>query len=68
MAPSAHSESGIEEVLNWAFLLPTSAIDPFHQLVQRRNREYQSQGLRLQLSGPWPPFRFVPDLSSIGTP
>jgi hypothetical protein len=68
VAPAAHSESGIAEVLNWAFLLPKLAIGPFQEYVERANLNYQSQGLRLELSGPWPPFRFVPALSATGAP
>jgi hypothetical protein len=55
-------------VLNWAFLLPESAIGPFQEHLKQANLDCQSQGLLLQLSGPWPPFRFVPALSSTGAP
>ena len=67
-SPCAHSESGAEEVLNWAFLLPESAIGPFQEHLKQANLDCQSQGLLLQLSGPWPPFRFVPALPSTGAP
>ena len=67
-SPRVPSESGAEEVLNWAFLLPQSAIAGFQERVQRANRDNRLQGLALQLSGPWPPFRFVPVLSSAGAP
>jgi hypothetical protein len=68
LSPCAHPESGAEEVLNWAFLLPESAIAAFQERVQRANLDYRPQGLTLQLSGPWPPFRFVPALSSTDAP
>ena len=68
VAPGADSESGIAEVLNWALLLPNSVIVPFQECVERANLNHRSQGLLLQLSGPWPPFRFVPALSATGTP
>ena len=68
LSPHAHSESGAEEVLNWAFLLSESAIASFQERVRRANLDYRTQGLSLQLSGPWPPFRFVPALSSTGAP
>lgn len=68
VAPVAHSEGGSAEVLNWAFLVPNSAIAPFQEYVERANLNHRSQGLLLELSGPWPPFRFVPDLSAIGAP
>jgi hypothetical protein len=68
VAPGADSESGTAEVLNWAFLLPKPAILPFREYVERANLNHRSQGLLLQLSGPWPPFRFVPALSATGAP
>ncbi|MGA3052729.1 MAG: GvpL/GvpF family gas vesicle protein [Candidatus Korobacteraceae bacterium] len=68
LSPRAHPESGAEEVLNWAFLLPESAIAAFQERVQRANQDYRPRGLTLQLSGPWPPFRFVPAMSSTGAP
>jgi len=64
--PATHSENGTAEVLNWAFLLPNSAIAPFQERVERANLGHQPQGLRLELSGPWPPYRFVPALSAAG--
>jgi Gas vesicle synthesis protein GvpL/GvpF len=68
LSPRAHSESGAEEVLSWAFLLPASAVSSFQERVQRANLDHRPQGLSLQLSGPWPPFRFVPALSSAVAP
>ena len=67
-APGAHLECGTTEVLNWAFLLPNSAVVSFQEYVERANLKHRSQGLLLELSGPWPPFRFVPALSAAGTP
>lgn len=64
--PVADSESGAGEVLNWAFLLPNSAIVSFQEYVERVNLNHRLQGLRLEFSGPWPPFRFVPVLSATG--
>jgi Gas vesicle synthesis protein GvpL/GvpF len=68
VTPGTYSESGIAEVLNWAFLLPKSAIVPFQEYVERANLNHRAQGLLLELSGPWPPFRFVPALSATGAP
>ena len=64
----APSESGLEEVLNWAFLLTGSAIAQFREEVDQANRDYEPQGLLLRLSGPWPPYRFVPALSEAVAP
>ena len=68
VAPSANLENGVEEVLNWAFLLPESSIAPFREYLKQADLDHRSKGLSLQLSGPWPPFRFVPALSSTGAP
>ncbi len=66
--PAAPSGNDASEVLNWAFLLPNSAVARFQELVERANRNHGSRGLRLELSGPWPPYRFVPALSAVGAP
>ena len=62
------TENGVEEVLNWAFLLPSSAITAFQQRLDRANLDWGQSGLLFELSGPWPPFRFVPALSVAATP
>jgi hypothetical protein len=49
-------------VLNWAFLVPRSRVDDFRARIQRINDEQSEQGLRLTLTGPWPPYSFCPSL------
>lgn len=61
--PRERQENGVEEVLNWAFLLPEEALPAFRESIRRMNFEHGPQGLRFELSGPWPPYRFVPPLS-----
>jgi hypothetical protein len=61
--PREPPESGIEVVLNWAFLLPKSAAPAFRVRVDQMNEKQAIGGLVLELSGPWPPYRFVPPLS-----
>lgn len=56
-------DGGPEVVLNWAFLLPAGATAPFRSRIDQLNQQLASQGLTLELSGPWPPYRFVPPLS-----
>ena len=63
LSPSADGNRP-DEVLNWAFLLSGPGTDSFRRCVNRMNRDYQAQGLSLQLSGPWPPYRFVPVLGA----
>jgi hypothetical protein len=49
-------------------LLTGSAIAQFREEVDQANRNYEPQGLLLRLSGPWPPYRFVPALSEAVAP
>ncbi len=53
-----------EVVLNWAFLIPPGTIEDFRASVERFNDDETFPGLMLALTGPWPPYSFVPDLSS----
>lgn len=52
-----------EVVLNWAFLLSPAALDEFRGCLERLNGGEAFPGLMLTLTGPWPPYSFVPDLS-----
>ena len=68
VVPREAPESGIEVVLNWAFLLPKSANATFRTRIDRVNESHAMRGLVFELSGPWPPYRFVPPLSMGATP
>jgi len=67
VVPSKPPESGIEVVANWAFLLPKSSTAAFRARIDRLNANHAPHGLIFELSGPWPPYRFVPPLS-MGAP
>jgi hypothetical protein len=54
----------VEVVLNWAFLLAPARIGAFQTCLDRLNGCDAFPGLRLALTGPWPPFSFAPDLSA----
>ncbi len=58
-SPSEHRS---ECVLNWAFLLRKSAIAEFRSRIDQLNACPAAPGLVFELSGPWPPYRFVPPL------
>jgi hypothetical protein len=45
--------------LNAAYLVPDSGADAFRARVEALAREYHAQGLRLDLTGPWPPYNFA---------
>jgi hypothetical protein len=49
-------------VFNAAFLLPASSQASWLETVQRVQRDVQSKGLVLEVSGPWPPYHFCPSL------
>jgi len=62
LAPGA-AETEAEVVLNWAFLISPAALDDFRARLERLNGGEAFPGLKLTLTGPWPPYSFVPDLS-----
>jgi hypothetical protein len=51
-----------EMVFNAAFLLPSSAQASWLETIHNVDRDVQSKGLVLEVSGPWPPYHFCPDL------
>ena len=57
------AETDAEVVLNWAFLVSPAALDDFRARLERLNGGEAFPGLKLTLTGPWPPYSFVPDLS-----
>lgn len=52
-----------EIVSNWAFLISPKTLDDFRASLERFNDGEAFPGLRLVLTGPWPPYSFAPDLS-----
>jgi hypothetical protein len=63
VVPCEPPESEIEVVVNWAFLLPKNSTTAFRARIDELNANHAPQGLIFELSGPWPPYRFVPPLS-----
>jgi hypothetical protein len=57
------AETDAEVVLNWAFRVSPAALDEFRGRLARLNGGEAFSGLTLTLSGPWPPYSFVPHLS-----
>lgn len=56
------SEAGEEVVLSWALLAALDAREGLHAFLEERTATLAARGLRFELSGPWPPYSFVPDL------
>jgi len=49
-----------EMLLNGAYLVEADRVDALHALVAELERDYGALGARLELTGPWPPYNFVP--------
>ena len=61
---TAETQDGCAPVLNWAFLLPRNAVESFRQQVELASEHHATEGLMLELSGPWPAYSFAPSLLS----
>ena len=60
---SAAAGTDAEVVLNWAFLISPAALEHFQALLEGLNGGGAFPGLTLALTGPWPPYSFVPNFS-----
>jgi Gas vesicle synthesis protein GvpL/GvpF len=52
-----------EMVLNAAYLVEKEKVPRLHELVDELQQRHGELGARLELTGPWPPYNFVPDTS-----
>jgi hypothetical protein len=55
----ADDADDIEMVFNAAYLVADDDVEAFRATVAALESRYQSQGLHIELSGPWPPYNFV---------
>lgn len=51
-----------EMFFHGAFLVPDRFVETLQGLIGKWNTLHEPQGLRLELSGPWPPYHFAPVL------
>ena len=49
-----------EMLLNGAYLVETPKVERLRELVSELQERYRDLGVRLELTGPWPPYNFVP--------
>jgi hypothetical protein len=49
-----------EMVLNAAYLIEAGRVAELHSLASELEAEHRALGARIELSGPWPPYNFVP--------
>jgi Gas vesicle synthesis protein GvpL/GvpF len=47
-------------LLNAAYLVETAKVDRLRELVDELGEQHRGLGARLELTGPWPPYNFVP--------
>ena len=61
--PKLPDESQQQRMLgNWALLIPSESTDKLTGRLDALNATWCPQGLRLEWSGPWPPYSFSPSL------
>ncbi|MDN7672544.1 GvpL/GvpF family gas vesicle protein [Burkholderia oklahomensis] len=61
--PWRASDAPNEIVANWAFLVRNRDVPAFRRQMEAINAEFATQGLRFDLSGPWPPYSFCVPLT-----
>jgi hypothetical protein len=47
-------------LLNAAYLVETAKVERLHELVDELRERHRDLGARIELTGPWPPYNFVP--------
>ena len=61
LAPQNPELSGHEGrmLMNGAYLVETERVDGLHALVSDLEERHRSLGVRIELTGPWPPYNFL---------
>ncbi len=54
-----------EMFFNGAFLVPGTSLARVQALIAELNGRFEPQGMRFDLSGPWPPYSFAPALDEV---
>jgi hypothetical protein len=57
--PPVAVDGGPALLLDAAFLVPRTRTARFRQAVRAQARRLADQGLRIRMTGPWPPYSFV---------
>jgi hypothetical protein len=56
--PEVSGHTG-DMLLNGVYLVDDRAADEFHSAVKQLAGEYEARGVRVEPTGPWPPYNFV---------
>ena len=51
-------------LLNAAYLVEAAKVERLHELVEELRERHSELGARIELTGPWPPYNFVPRTES----
>jgi Gas vesicle synthesis protein GvpL/GvpF len=51
-------------LLNAAYLVEAAKVERLHELVEELRERHKELGARIELTGPWPPYNFVPRAES----
>ncbi len=51
-------------LLNAAYLVEAAKVERLHELVEELRERHRELGARIELTGPWPPYNFVPRTES----
>ena len=54
-------------VMNAAYLVEAGKVARFRELIGELEQRYGKLGIGLELTGPWPPYNFVPSSASART-
>ena len=46
-------------LLNGAYLVASAKVERLRELVQQLTERHRDLGVRIELTGPWPPYNFV---------
>ena len=60
--PIGGDDGARPELHHWAFLIPDDQVEVFRALAAAAARIFEPHGLEFRVSGPWPPYSFVPHL------
>lgn len=68
LAPQRPQVSGrsADMVLNGVYLVPDDAAERFREQIRAIGAEFDALGLDVELTGPWPPYNFIPGTIGAG--
>jgi hypothetical protein len=62
LQPREVTGRGEEMIFHAALLVPDGSVAVLERMTSEWNKHHESQSLQIELSGPWPPYHFAPDL------